>query len=251
MKGHTLPTVLFASVLYVPAHADDVAQSSPALTGSIGLASDYLFRGLSQTGQEPALQGGLEYGRAEGWYVGAWGSNVSWLSDYSRLGYDVSNSLEIDVYAGWRMPLSEAWKLDLGVYTYYYPDDYPHGFTRPYTAEGYVGISWAFVSLKYSHSFTNLFGFYDSKNSGYLDLSANWEISPSWLLNAHVGHQRVKNSRAADYTDWKLGVTKNFANGIAVALGYYDTNADEVVYTNGYDEFLGRDTGVLSVSKSF
>lgn len=251
MKGHSLSAVLFASVLCAPAHADDAAPSGPALTGNIGFVSDYLFRGLSQTGQEPALQGGVEFGSADSWYIGAWGSNVSWLSDYSRLGYDVSNSLEIDVYAGWRVPLSETWKLDLGVYTYYYPGDYPRGFTRPYTTEGYVGISWAFVSLKYSHSFTNLFGFYDSKNSGYLDLSANWEFSPSWLLNAHVGHQRVKNTRAADYTDWKLGVTKNFANGVSVALGYYDTNADELAYTNGYDEFLGRSTGVLSVSKIF
>jgi len=74
---------------------------------------------------------------------------------------------------------------------------------------------------------------------------------PTWVLNGHVGHQRVKNFGDASYTDWKLGVTKNFANGIAVALAYYDTNADEAVYTNGYNDFLGRSTGVLSVTKAF
>lgn len=251
MKGYSLPAVLFASALHIPARADEAAPSGPALGGSIGIVSDYLFRGLSQTGQDPALQGGVEYGSADSWYVGAWGSNVGWLSDYSKLGYDVSNSLEIDFYAGWRIPLDETWKLDLGLYTYYYPGDYPRGFTRPYTTEGYVGISWTFLSLKYSHSFTNLFGFADSKNSGYLDLSANWEFTPGWILNAHAGRQRVKNQGFADYTDWKLGVTKNFAGGVAVALGYYDTNADELSYTNGYGEFLGRRTGVLSVSKTF
>ena len=71
------------------------------------------------------------------------------------------------------------------------------------------------------------------------------------MLNGHVGHQRIKNVDNASYTDWKIGVTKNFPNGIAVALGYYDTNADESAYTNPQGEFLGRSTGVLSVTKTF
>jgi uncharacterized protein (TIGR02001 family) len=244
-------TVLASILLYTCAHADDAPPSGPALTGNISGVSDYLFRGLSQTDQEPALQGGVEYGSADSWYVGAWGSNVSWLSDNSALGTNVSNSLEIDLYAGWRVPLNADWKLDVGLYTYYYPGTYPTGFTRPYTTEAYVGISYSIATLKYSHAFTNLFGFADSKHSDYLDLSANWEFVPTWVLNGHVGHQRVKNFGDASYTDWKLGVTKNFANGIAVALAYYDTNADEAVYTNGYNDFLGRSTGVLSVTKAF
>lgn len=249
MKGYPFPMVLFAIALSAPAQAE--GDAAPVLSGNLSLVSDYLFRGLSQSGRDPALQGGIEYGRIDGWYLGAWGSSVSWLSDYSRLGQDVSNSVELDVYAGWRLPLGADWKLDLGLYSYYYPGDYPRGFTRPHTTEGYVGLSWTFLSLKYSHSFTNLFGFRDSKRSGYLDLSANWEFMPGWALNAHVGRQRVRHSGAADYTDWKLGLTRSFANGIAVALGYYDTDADEAAYTNGYDEYLGRRTGVLSVSKVF
>ncbi|MFC4818846.1 TorF family putative porin [Dokdonella ginsengisoli] len=251
MKGRSRPMILFAFALSSPVQADDAASSGPVLSGNLGIVSDYLFRGLSQTGQEPALQGGVEYGSASSWYVGAWGSNVSWLSDYSKLGEDVSNSVELDLYAGWRIPLDADWKLDLGVYGYYYSGDYPHGFTRPHTVEGYVGVGWSFLSLKYSHAFTNLFGFADSKHSDYLDLSANWEFSPGWVINAHVGHQRVEHSGAANYTDWKLGVTRNFANGIAVALAYCDTNADELLYTNGYREYLGRRTGVLSLGKTF
>jgi len=111
-------TVLASILLYTCAHADDAPPSGPALTGNIGGVSDYLFRGISQTDQEPALQGGVEYGSADSWYVGAWGSNVSWLSDNSALGTNVSNSLEIDLYAGWRVPLNADWKLDVGLYTY-------------------------------------------------------------------------------------------------------------------------------------
>jgi uncharacterized protein (TIGR02001 family) len=255
MKPHSTfraCALLIPIALHAPFARSEDAPSGPALGGNVALVSDYLFRGLSQTSQDPALQAGIEFGSADSWYIGAWGSNVSWLSDLSSPpDSSISNSLEIDLYAGWRIPLGETWKLDVGLYTYYYPGDYPRGFTRPYTTEAYVGLSWTIVTLKYSYAFTDAFGFADSKGSDYLDLSANWEFSPSWVLNAHVGHQRIDHFSDADYSDWKLGITKNFANGFAVALGYYDTNAEKGVYTNPDGEFLGRDTGVLSVTKVF
>ena len=107
------------------------------------------------------------------------------------------------------------------------------------------------LTLKYSDSFTNLFGFPDSKNSDYVDLSWNYEFSPGWTLNTHAGHQDVANTPGFSYYDWKVGVTKAFSNGYSVALGYYDTNADEALYTNAYGHFVGRATGVLTLSKSF
>ena len=107
------------------------------------------------------------------------------------------------------------------------------------------------LSLKYSHSFTNLFGFADSKNSAYLDLSWNYEFTPGWTLNTHVGHQDVANTPGFSYADWKLGVTRAFSHGYSVALGYYDTNATRTAYTNAYGHFVGRATGVLTLSKTF
>jgi len=141
--------------------------------------------------------------------------------------------------------------MDFGVYTYYYPGSYPSGFTSPNTTEVYIAASYSIVSLKYSYALTNLFGFADSKYSGYLDLSANWEFVPSWVFNGHVGRQNVEHFSAASYTDWKLGVTKNFDGGWSLALAWYDTNADEAVYTNPYGTFQGRSTGVLTVTKTF
>lgn len=250
MKRYFVPPLVLVLLLSSTINTY-AAPAGPALSGSLTGVSDYLFRGISQTSQDPALQGGVEYGSGDSWYVGAWASNVSWLSDASTPDASISNSLEVDVYAGWRVPLSDDWGLDFGLYTYYYPGDYGHGITRPYTTEAYAGISWSILSLKYSHAFTNTFGFSDSKHSDYLDLSANWEFSPSWVLNAHAGHQRIKNFGAASYTDWKLGVTRNFVNGVSVALGYYDTNAEKSVYTNAAGQFTGRGTGVLSVTKAF
>lgn len=248
-KAIRLSCALASALLGNEAFADDAPAST--LTGSLALTSDYLFRGISQNDQDLALQGGVEYAHASGFYLGAWGSNVSWLSDLSAAGTPVSNSVELDVYAGWRGNLTDTVKLDAGLYTYYYPGDYPSGFTRPYTTEAFVGVSASIVSLKYWHSVTNLFGFYDSKNSGYLDASLNYEFAPTWTLNAHAGRQRVKNNSIASYTDWKLGVTKAFDGGWSLAVAYFDTNADRAAYTNVHGHYLGRATGVATITKSF
>lgn len=222
-----------------------------ATSGSLTLTSDYLFRGLSQTDQEPALQGGIEYAHDSGFYAGVWGSNISWLSDYSSAALPINSSVELDGYLGWRGSVGDALKLDAGVYTYYYPGDYPAGFVRPYTTEAFLGASLGVFSLKYYHALTNLFGFADSDGSGYLDASANYEFSPGWVLNAHAGRQRVKRTSAASYSDWKLGVTRNFDGGWSLAAAYADTNAQRGVYTNAFGNYLGRATGTLTLSKAF
>lgn len=220
-------------------------------SGTLALTSDYLFRGLSQTDQEPALQGGIEYARDDGFYAGIWGSNISWLSDYSSASRPISSSVELDGYAGWRIPLGETLKFDAGVYTYYYPGSYPQGFVRPYTTEAYAGVLWGPGSLKYYHAVTNLFGFADSAGSGYLDASVNAEFSPGWVFNAHVGRQRVKGFSAASYTDWKLGLTRNFDGGWSLAAAYTDTDAERGIYANAYGHFLGRPTGTLTLIRAF
>jgi uncharacterized protein (TIGR02001 family) len=252
MKSRALVFVSLALALMggvIPAaRADDAAGT---VVGSLALTNDYLFRGLSQTNQDAALQGSLEYDHASGWYAGAWGSNVSWLSDLSSSGAHISNSLELDFYTGLRGALTEALKYDLGIYTYYYPGDYPAGFTLPYTTELYVSLSYRLVTAKYSHSVTNLFGFPDSKNSGYLDLALNWEFVPTWTLNTHWGHQRVAGNGDFSYSDWMFGVTKGFKHGYSVALCYHDTDADESLYTNPHGNNLGRATALLTLAKSF
>ncbi|QNP41926.1 TorF family putative porin [Lysobacter solisilvae (ex Woo and Kim 2020)] len=230
-------------------------------SGSIALTSDYLFRGISQNNQEPALQAGLEYAADNAastgnFYAGAWGSNVSWLSDLTAFGVPVSNSLELDVYGGYRGKLGDKVSYDVGALYYWYPGDYPSGFNSPDTGEIYAGITVApfagtTFGAKYSYAVTDLFGYADSDGSGYLDLNANWEFAPGWTLNAHGGKQWVENNAIAEYADWRLGVTKAFANGFSASLAYADTDADAPFYTNAYDNFLGEDTVVLTVTKAF
>jgi uncharacterized protein (TIGR02001 family) len=236
--------------------AEDSATAGPAApsnpwVGSLTLASDYIFRGLTQSNEKAALQGGLEYDDPSGVYAGFWGSSISWLSDSSTSTAHVSSNVELDFYAGYRGKFSDDLGYDVGLYTYYYPGDYPSGFTSANTTEIYAALSYKIASLKYSHTLTNAFGFSDTKNSGYLDLSANYEFVPTWVLNAHVGHQRIDGIGAASYTDYKLGITKNFEKGFALAVAYFDTNAHEEVYTNLFGHFIGRSSGVVTVTKTF
>lgn len=239
---------MLASV-FMPALADEAPVSK--WVSSAGVVNDYLFRGISQTDRKPAVQASIEFNHASGWYLGGCGSNVSWLSDAATSAAPVSSSAELDLYGGYRGGLAGDWSYDVGVFRYQYPGSYPAGFTLPNTTEAYAALAWKSVSLKYSYALTTLFGYADSKHSSYADLSWNQEFAPGWLLNAHVGHQQVENVSSASYSDWKLGVTRNFASGFAMTLGYYDTNANASTYTNAHGHYLGRATAVLSVARSF
>ena len=78
--------VSVALVLPLTAHAQSASAAAPpaslhAFTGNFGIASQYIFRGLSQTNGKPAIQGGLDYSHASGFYAGTWLSNISWFTD--------------------------------------------------------------------------------------------------------------------------------------------------------------------------
>ncbi len=225
-------------------------------SGNITLASDYVFRGVSQTNQDPALQGGIEYAADSGAYVGTWGSNISWLSDASSTLAPISSSLELDLYGGYRGKFSDAVSYDVGALYYWYPGDYPTGFNSADTLEVYAGLTVAAsekVSLgaKYSYAATDLFGYTDSDGSGYLDLTANIAVADGWTIGAHAGKQWIEGNAAFEYTDWKLGVTRSFENGFSVALAWSDTDADSALYTNPRGNRIAGNAVVLSIAKSF
>lgn len=245
-----LHTVLALCTLFVIGHAQ--AGSS----GNLALTSDYVFRGISQSNQHPALQAGIEQAADNGLYVGAWGSNVSWLADTSSSAAPISSSLELDAYAGWRGTLSPTVSVDVGAQYYAYPGHFPSGFNRADTLELYAGVTLAAskrvnLSAKYSLATTDLFGYADSHGSGYLDLSATFTVDEHWSLAAHAGQQWISHNTAFAYRDWKLGITRGYSNGVALGLAYTGTDADNALYTNPYGHTLARDTVALTLSKAF
>ena len=265
------------------ADAAPVAATTTApLTGNLGLFSSYRFRGIDQTFGKPALQGGFDYAHASGFYVGNWNSNVS-----SGAGFPDGN-LEMDFYGGYKATFGDV-GIDVGAIYYYYPGSDASGLGIGANSgavnnkELYIGGSWKFLSLKYFYSVDDYFslrgvdsaGVSTGKNthgSQYLDLSANYDLGDGWGINAHVGRLNLKNVHNGDYTDWKLGVTKDLS-GWLVALSYVDTNASGncsgastyqpycftnsnsdnhgVITFGSHTKDAGRAIAVLSVSRTF
>ncbi|MGV7208396.1 TorF family putative porin [Oxalobacteraceae bacterium A2-2] len=240
-------TLAFATLGAGYAQAQEAAPAAEAkpdneVSFNAAIVSDYRYRGISQTRLKPALQGGADYvNNPTGFYAGTWLSTIKWTKDAGGDG-----DVEWDLYGGKRGEIVPDVGYDVGGLYYFYPSN---GLSpSANTFELYAAVSYGPASLKYSHSTTNLFGFKDSKNSGYLDASANFEIAPSWMLNLHVGHQNVKNNSASSYTDYKLGVTKDFGVvTVALAAIYADTEA----YYGPNGKNLAKTGAVLTISKTF
>jgi uncharacterized protein (TIGR02001 family) len=233
-------------------HAALAEETKPVteLSFNAAVTSDYRYRGISQTRLRPALQGGADVvHQPSGFYAGAWASTIKWTKDASGDG-----DIEVDLYAGMRGALSKDLGYDAGVLTYVYPSNglaHVAGFVSANTTELYGQLSYGPASIKYSHALTNLFGFTDSKNSGYLDLAANADLGGGVILNLHAGHQQVAHNAAAGYSDWKVGATKDFGP-VTGALALIGTNAGKVAYASPANgKFLGKSALVLTVSKTF
>lgn len=246
--------VLALSAISFPASGPLAAETDDGLSAfsvsaNMSLTSQYRFRGIMQTNNKPAIQGGFDISHSSGFYIGNWNSSITWLNDSAP---DVSAGVEMNFYGGYSHEFSNGVSLDIGVLQYYYPGSFPSGYVSPDTTEAYLGVGYGPVSFTYSHAFTNLFGVADSKNSQYYDLSASFPTGV-WGLNldAHVGYQRVRNLDDGSYTDWSLGLSKELGKGISASLMYVDTNADRNVYTNSHGKYTGSAAAVFSLSAAF
>ncbi|GJJ01260.1 exported protein [Duganella rhizosphaerae] len=253
MKKIILAAAIAAAFAGTQAYAEDAAPAAkPDNETSFNAAviSDYRYRGISQTRLKPALQGGFDYtNNPTGFYAGTWLSTIKWTKDAGGSG-----DIEWDIYAGKRGQVTADVSYDVGVLTYVYPsNDLSHvsGFANANTTEVYGQLGYGPAYIKYSHSVTNLFGFVDSKNSGYVDLGANIEAGEGYTVNLHAGHQNVKHNGAASYSDWKIGVTKDFGV-VTGALAVIGTNADKTAYASPANgKFLGKTALQLMISKVF
>jgi len=240
---------LFAYPVFAQTSPAPAAPAEPdwVFTGNGGIFSQYVFRGISQTNEKAALQGGFDLVHKSGGYFGNWLSNVSWISDGNP---DVSASVEWDIYGGYKWALPNDFTLDLGALYYYYPGRYPANFTKPDTLEVYVGLSWKFLSAKYSYSVDKkTFGFADSRGSDYLELNATYDVVEKVsdvigkvTIYGHVGKQRFENNGFFNYTDWKVGAATEIY-GVTAGVFVTGTDGESAAYTNRF----GRDTSDTQV----
>ena len=235
----TLIATAIAGALSLPAvvmAADAAPTPTHTFTPNVGVVSDYLFRGVSQTHGKAALQGGVDYAHASGLYAGIWGSTISWVKDANGKG-----STEVDLYGGYKNSFAGGdWNYDIGLIAYNYPGHgpaVPGVNATPNTTEVYGAIGYKWLTLKYSQAVsTNFIGWQggtalnqNTRGSNYLELNAAYDLGDGWGLGGHYGTQKVKNSvttatlRSANYSDWNFGVTKELSFGV-VGLTYSDTD---------------------------
>jgi uncharacterized protein (TIGR02001 family) len=221
--------------------------SQAQLAFNAGVFSDYRYRGISQTRLKPAVQAGVDYA-AGGLYVGAWASSIKWIKD---LGGDAN--AEIDVYGGYKGDIVKgSLSFDVGVLTYQYPSNKLN--PKAETTELYGALSFGPATVKYSHSVSNLFGFANSKGSGYLDLSASFDVG-GVMLAPHLGYQTVSKNGDFSYLDYSLTVSKDFG-GLVVSLAAVGSDTKKIAGkpayaspVNGKD--LGKAGAVLGLKYTF
>ena len=240
----TQKMVLAAMALSGAAFAQTKApEPDYTLSYNVGVVTDYRYRGISQSRLKPALQGGVDFAHKSGFYLGTWASTIKWIKD---AGGDAP--VEIDVYGGYK-GTAGSFGYDVGVLTYQYPG---HDLAvSPVTTEIYGAGTFGPATLKYSHAVSNLFGFANSKRSGYLDLSATFDLGNGWSVAPHIGHQKVKNFSAASYTDYSITVGKYFGNGFSASAAVVGTDADDTVYFTPAGKFTGKTGLVLGAKYSF
>jgi len=278
-----------ASLLTGNVMAEDAPAAAPdpgPVTANVTLASQYRYRGISQSNSLPAIQGGFDYAHESGFYIGNWNSSISWIGD----GYNTSSNspsyvasptvsapIEMDFYGGYKTEVSEGLMLDVGLLEYYYPTKnlptattYTTGATSslrqsagqsPSTTEAYISATYGIAMIKYSYALTNLFGIDNSKGAQYFDLSLNYDTGYEGIvLNGHVGYQYVPSTTLTtnsslepsfSYTDWKIGLTKDFGHGLAGAIAYIGTNASNGAYYSPTGDNTGKGTAVVSLTKTF
>jgi uncharacterized protein (TIGR02001 family) len=282
----SLITTAVLGALAVPSFvfaADAAPAPDLTVAYNIGLYSQYIFRGLTQTNHKPALQGGVDLTHSSGLYLGAWGSNISWLTDGTGAGetkyYKSGGSLELDIYGGYRYTFANGLGIDIGALQYYYPGTRDKTQPEANTTELYGAVSYGWLQAKFSDVVSDAawgFGKASGTTAGttkasgtyYAELNATipvgdlvgGDILSGVTAIAHIGRQEFdagKPNDDASYTDYKLGLQKAFANGVNVGGYWTDTNNKYIPANNTFTAWkydgknIGESTGTVYLQKTF
>jgi uncharacterized protein (TIGR02001 family) len=203
------------------------------LSYNVGVASDYVFRGVSNTQEDPQIFGGVDASYGIG-YAGVWASNVDFGTD--------DPTAEIDLYAGVKPTVGDT-ALDLGLIYYGYVDD-----------KGATPGSYSYVELKAAASkpvgpatvglafyYSPEFPFKTGK-AMYYEVNGSFPVMEKLSLSAALGHQEIDS--AGDYATWNIGATYALTSNLGVDLRYSDT--DE----HGYGKIYG-DRVTVSLKAAF
>lgn len=212
--------VLFAGNVYAQ---DDATEASAPWTTTLSgtLVSDYVFRGVSQTQTDPALQGGLTFAHESGFYTGIWGSSVDFIPDNAPPAAEDGADVEVDAFIGYGFSFSEHWTGDISLTRYMYPG----------TVDGVdYDYNELIGKVIYDEWLTSTVGYTDDYSGGgvdalYVGISASHEL-PWWglSLTGEVGHYDLDD--LVSYMHYGIGLAKDFNDHVSATLAWASTDND-------------------------
>jgi uncharacterized protein (TIGR02001 family) len=242
-------TAFCAAVATTPVAAQSTSAIPGSFSANVALTSEYLFRGLSQTDDAPAIQGGFDYevevAKPASFYLGVWGSNV----DFNEGAGVDGATIEIDYYGGIKGSYADTgFSWDAGFIYYTYPganSGLDYDFWELQAALGYdFGVAAVTASINYSPE-----NFGKSGESLYPKFAVDVPVPgvKGLALSGYVAKQYIEDVSAFgtnDYVEWNFGASYNVADLFDIALNYSDTDVSPS--TDGKEETI-----LLTVSKSF
>jgi uncharacterized protein (TIGR02001 family) len=201
-----------------------LASSSTALaeiSANVTLATDYAFRGVSQTDNQFAIQGGFDWSHSSGIYLGTWASNV----DSQFFGGATDPQIELDLYGGFANEFSNGLGYDIGYLRYQYPGGGDFNTNEFYGSLSYMGFG---ASVNYSPKLQ----FVGSDSSAWYWAASYDHTFPYEIgFSAHIGYNAGSaysddDALGGTYTDWSLGLSKNVA-GVDLGLTYVDNTVSK------------------------
>ena len=232
-RGLVAATLATASIVpLVPAFAQTVTpvEEVPAeptaapitITGNVALVTDYRFRGVSLSGGDPAIQGGVTATHTSGFYVGTWASSID------DGGTDVYGDMELDLFGGWSGNVTEGVGLDVGLLYYAYPTNasgVDAEYFEPYaTVSGTIGPVTAKAGVNYAWKQDSLGG--DDNLYLHTELSAGIPTTPI-SLSAHLGYTDgvlappfLAGTGDDTGFDWSLGASATVLGKVTLGIAY-------------------------------
>ena len=245
MKAFTLFALGSLSLLPLSSQAVPLNDDFSLLM-DVTLASDYRTRGISQTQNDPALQGSVTLAHSSGLYLGAWSSNVDF-------GGGLKTRQEVDYYAGWLWQATDDVSLDVGYLKYSYPKESQFNQSEVYGIFSVYGVK---LGAYYSDDAP---GIDSEQNSLYSYVGYETALPYDVGLKLRYGlmdfkdpHLYSSSGEAEDsYREWEVKLTHELA-GVMLGLSYVDTDLSKSQCTSnwGFDDVCSA-TVVASISKSF
>jgi uncharacterized protein (TIGR02001 family) len=213
------------------------------LSANVAVTTDYVWRGVSQTGEEPAIQGGFDLGHSSGLYLGAWGSNINFGN--------TQTTMELDIYGGYATEFANGLGIDVGIIRYLYPGGLAVSeldFTEYYLGLGY-SVAKVGLSAKYSYS-PDFGATIPDQSAQYLEAGIEYTLPKEITVAAHYGHSFGNAFTTPDsYDDYSFGLSKSLL-GLGFDITYYGTDKDGETLFPGLPN-QAANTVVFTVSKDF